>query len=80
MNLDAIRIGSHSHLLNIVVSESDVDELIALKAALNILDILLLAKTGVLNHLVVEILIVLGTPLSLLDDMAHDDNSIVVED
>ena len=80
VDLYAIGIGTNAHLLYIVIGKADVDELVALKAALNIADILLLAKAGVLNHLIVEVLAVLGTLLGLLNDMTHDDDSIVVED
>ena len=80
MDLDAIGIGTNAHLLYVVIGKADVDELITLEAALNILDVLLLAKAGVLNHLVVEVLIVLGSLLGLLDDMTYDDDSVVVED
>ena len=80
MDLDAIGIGTNTHLLYIVIGKTDIDELVTLKAALNILNVLLLAKAGVLNHLVVEVLIVLGRFLGLLDDVTYDNDSIIVED
>ena len=80
VDLDAIGVGSHPHLLHIVIREADVDELIALEAALHVADVFLLAETRVLHHLVVEILLVLCIALGLADDVTHDDDGIVVED
>ena len=80
MDMDAVGILADTHFLHIVVGEADVDKLVALKATLHILDILLLAVTGVLHDLIVEILLILCCLLGFADDMAHDDDGIVVED
>ena len=80
MNLNTISVLANPHFLHVVIGKADVDELVALETTFYVADIFLLAVARVFHHLVVEVFFVFCCLLGFFDDMAHNDDGIVIED